>query len=233
MNTSHQKFPVHLYVKTHNKTGLKYFGKTVSSDPHKYRGSGRHWIRHLRVHGNDYTTSIVATFTTADGLYEFATTFSRENNIVESTDWANLIIEDGLGGGFAPVSDARKAAQSKESSSRQWYTNGLVERFLKSCPSNWMLGRLPSKVKGKTTSLKGRPMSEEDKAKRRKPHDKTKPRKPNPPKTPEQRTAQSKKRWWKNIATNQTLFSEECPDGFTSGRILHDYDRHPSNTLSH
>ena len=27
-------------VKTHNKTGLKYLGKTISTDPHLYQGSG-------------------------------------------------------------------------------------------------------------------------------------------------------------------------------------------------
>ncbi len=29
---------VTLYIKTHNKTGLKYFGKTIKGDVHKYKG---------------------------------------------------------------------------------------------------------------------------------------------------------------------------------------------------
>ena len=37
--------PTYLYVKQHNKTGLKYFGKTTKKDPLKYKGSGLYWKR--------------------------------------------------------------------------------------------------------------------------------------------------------------------------------------------
>lgn len=40
---------IHLYIKTHNTTGLKYFGKTTK-DPYKYLGSGKHWRAHLKIH---------------------------------------------------------------------------------------------------------------------------------------------------------------------------------------
>ena len=40
-----------LYVKTHNKTGLKYLGRTTQ-DPYKYKGSGTYWRSHLKKHGN-------------------------------------------------------------------------------------------------------------------------------------------------------------------------------------
>jgi hypothetical protein len=39
--------PTTLYVKTHNITGLKYFGKTTN-DPFKYKGSGKYWLDHLK-----------------------------------------------------------------------------------------------------------------------------------------------------------------------------------------
>lgn len=39
---------IYLYLKTHNKTGLKYLGKTVSVDPHLYQGSGTIWRRHIK-----------------------------------------------------------------------------------------------------------------------------------------------------------------------------------------
>lgn len=32
--------PPWLYIKQHNQTGLKYFGKTIRKDPKKYKGSG-------------------------------------------------------------------------------------------------------------------------------------------------------------------------------------------------
>lgn len=52
---------ISLYIKTHNITGLKYFGKTIKN-PLKYKGSGKYWKRHLAIHGNDVTTEVVATF---------------------------------------------------------------------------------------------------------------------------------------------------------------------------
>lgn len=55
INTFMKKFlPTTLYIKTHNKTGLKYFGKTTSNDPYKYKGSGSYWLDHLKVKENGY-----------------------------------------------------------------------------------------------------------------------------------------------------------------------------------
>ena len=51
--------PIYLYVKTHNKTGLKYLGKTISKDPIKYKGSGLYWRNHITKHGYDVTTEII------------------------------------------------------------------------------------------------------------------------------------------------------------------------------
>jgi len=38
---------VYLYVKIHNVTKLKYFGKTTKN-PYNYKGSGLYWKRHLK-----------------------------------------------------------------------------------------------------------------------------------------------------------------------------------------
>lgn len=89
---------IYLYVKTHNITGLKYFGKTTKSDPHKYAGSGVYWKRHLIKYGRNYSTEIIASFTDEKECINFALQFSKENNIVESTDWANLQEENGVDG---------------------------------------------------------------------------------------------------------------------------------------
>lgn len=87
-----------LYVKTHNKTGLKYFGKTTRQDVDKYRGSGVHWKRHIKHHGYDIKTEVIATFECKEECEKFALNFSRNNNIVDSSDWANLIDETGSDG---------------------------------------------------------------------------------------------------------------------------------------
>ena len=89
-----------LYIKQHSVTGLKYFGKTTKEDPTAYTGSGKYWKDHLRVHGKEHVKTIwCQLFTTPEELTLYALTFSKQNNIVKSTEWANLIIEDGFGGG--------------------------------------------------------------------------------------------------------------------------------------
>lgn len=87
-----------LYVKTHRVTGLKYFGKTTSDNPNRYRGSGKHWLRHLVKHGNDVETEIVGVFEDANEASEFALKFSHDHNIVKSPEWANLKEENALEG---------------------------------------------------------------------------------------------------------------------------------------
>ncbi len=92
---------VSLYIKTHNDTGLKYFGKTVSN-PFTYQGSGTYWKNHLKKHGNDVSTKVYGRYLESDpNLKKDALLFSMDNNIVDSNEWANLIVENGLDGGSA------------------------------------------------------------------------------------------------------------------------------------
>ena len=96
--------PTWLYIKQHNVTGLKYFGKTVRKDPIRYLGSGTYWTNHLKKHGADITTIWCQLFIDIDDLVSHAVKFSLDNNIIESAEWANLEIEDGLSGsGFARI----------------------------------------------------------------------------------------------------------------------------------
>ena len=94
-----------LYTKTHNVTGLKYFGKWClgkgkhGDNVYDYRGSGKWWKRHIQKHGYDVTTEVIGTYTDKDELTKTALAFSHDHNIVESTEWANLKAEDGLNGG--------------------------------------------------------------------------------------------------------------------------------------
>jgi len=91
--------PTYLYIKQHSVTGLKYFGKTIQDDPIKYLGSGPYWKSHINKHGKDYVETLwTKLFNDVDELVYFALMFSKENAIVESANWANKIIEDGLNG---------------------------------------------------------------------------------------------------------------------------------------
>jgi hypothetical protein len=101
-----------LYIFTHNKTGLKYFGKTTKYFTKegllKYKGSGVYWNNHLKVHGKDISVEIYGIYKKSE-VKEVALKFSKENNIVEALNlsgerkgkkiWANETLENGLDGG--------------------------------------------------------------------------------------------------------------------------------------
>ena len=105
---------IYLYVKTHNKTGLKYLGKT-STDPYKYRGSGVRWNNHLNIHGDDVSTEILRECQTNEEIRHWGEYYSTVWDIVASDEWANLKAETGDGGSY-PHSDEtkRKLSQIKK-----------------------------------------------------------------------------------------------------------------------
>lgn len=84
---------IYLYIKTHNSTGLKYFGKTIQLNVEKYKGSGTVWLNHIKKHGYNVSTEIIACFEDIEKCKEFAYDFSIKNDIVNSSEWANLEIE--------------------------------------------------------------------------------------------------------------------------------------------
>jgi hypothetical protein len=108
--------PTYLYIKIHNKTGLKYFGKTISKYPEKYKGSGTYWKRHLKVYGNDVRTEIIGYFDDKIWCLFYATEFSYINDIVHNKEWANLKIEY-LDGGWDHITKEhqQKAQETRES----------------------------------------------------------------------------------------------------------------------
>jgi hypothetical protein len=145
--------PTYLYVKQHNITGLKYFGKTVKSDPEKYKGSGKVWLRHINKHSNDVSTLWFKLFTDKENIVEYATKFSIDNDIVRSPDWANLKIEDGLwGGGVKGIKIKRTAEHNKKIS------EGVKKRNLE----KGIVGKIREK-KGRSDG--GWKWSDEDRAK--------------------------------------------------------------------
>jgi hypothetical protein len=107
--------PTYLYIKQHSVTGLKYFGKTTKSNPYKYLGSGKHWLRHIKKHGIQFVETIWLSepYTNKELLTEFALFISEEYNIVESKEWANLIPENGINGGDNPASKTKASIEKR------------------------------------------------------------------------------------------------------------------------
>lgn len=142
--------PTYLMIKRHSVTGLKYFCKTVSKKPYTYKGSGTFWKRHLKIHDSSYVETIwCELFTDKESLVEFATFFSEEFDIVNSKEWANLIVEDGLTG-F--LSENSKNIQEKRILEKTHHLlNGDIQRRYqleasKNGYHNWSSGELQRKT---------------------------------------------------------------------------------------
>jgi hypothetical protein len=136
---------IYLYIKTHNKTGLKYFGKTVL-DPYSYYGSGKYWKNHLKKYGYDITTEIYGYYTDKNKCIEDAIKFSKENNIVESKEWANLMIESLDGGDTSKTDGYIKSFHKIGENGRKskWWNNGKKQTFSQNPPDEtYVRGRLP------------------------------------------------------------------------------------------
>lgn len=88
---------IYLYKKIHNKTGLQYLGKTAQADPHKYRGSGLYWAKHIRKHGYDVHTEILRECADTEEVRIWGKYYSELWNVVESDGWANMKPEEGDG----------------------------------------------------------------------------------------------------------------------------------------
>ena len=99
---------IYLYLKTHNVTGLKYLGKTISEDPYSYQGSGKYWKRHIEKHGYDVTTEILLKTNDKNELKKIGLYYSNLWNIVESKTFANIIEESGDGGAMPWTESSRK-----------------------------------------------------------------------------------------------------------------------------
>lgn len=115
---------IYLYVKTHNITGLKYFGKTIRKDPHKYKGSGKRWKNHIKKHGYNVTTDIIGEYTDIEQCKIHALKFSIDNNIVESNEWANLKNEV-LDGGFDHIN--KLPIEIRRKRSIDWWNSLTME----------------------------------------------------------------------------------------------------------
>lgn len=96
MNTLKTFVPTYLYIKQHTITGKLYFGKTIKN-PEKYIGSGTYWLRHINKHGRVHVDTLwYCLFHDQESCIEFALMFSKQENIVKSSNWANVIEETGI-----------------------------------------------------------------------------------------------------------------------------------------
>jgi len=119
--------PTYLYIKQHKITGLKYFGKTTKH-PENYYGSGKYWKKHIKKHGEKFVETIWSKFFIDEKeLTEYALNFSKENNIVESLEWANLKEENGLDGGFDKGWWSEEQLKNNSQKAKERWANGVYD----------------------------------------------------------------------------------------------------------
>lgn len=149
----------YLYVKTHNKTGLKYLGKT-KKDPHIYQGSGTLWRRHIRKHGYDVTTEILFESDDLEIFKAKCLYYSNLWNIVESKEWANLVEENGVGG--SNTRSAKLAWETKRINGTDKNSN-TPEAILKCKETKKKNGTSPKEVMSRPEVLKKQKQGVKDK----------------------------------------------------------------------
>ena len=181
--------PTYLYIKQHKITGKLYFGKTTRN-PTKYKGSGKHWKSHINKHGKHIETLWYCLYTDEQTIKESALSFSQLWNIVESSEWLNLIEEDGLHGGDTSKSDNYQKyipLMSEKYKRYKWWNNGIDQIFRPESPNeNYIRGRLPFNNIGAQIGA----------------------------------NIQSKKIWVNNNSKEMMVIPCEIPNGFKKGRLL-------------
>jgi hypothetical protein len=124
----------YLYIKTHNKTGLKYLGQT-KKDPLAYSGSGTIWCKHLLDNGNDVDTTILLSTTCVKERNYWGRYYSTLFRITTAMDdygnriWANVIPETGGGGLQGAMNPMKRDLVRQKTSGDNHYTKreGYVE----------------------------------------------------------------------------------------------------------
>jgi len=126
--------PTRLYIKQCPHCGLKYFGKTIVEDIENYSGSGVYWTRHLEKHGVEPVHLWKSDWYYDTSITRFSLKFSRINKILESSNWANMIDENGLNGGdTSHLIDYSKCVENRRKtvSDTKWRETVLAEQLAK------------------------------------------------------------------------------------------------------
>jgi len=85
-----------LLLKQHAITKLKYlcYHRGTIASCFTYKGSGVYWQRHLKKHGNNTVTTILEQSSNQEIIKEAGIKYSKLWNIVDSEEFANLVIEN-------------------------------------------------------------------------------------------------------------------------------------------
>lgn len=160
---------IYLYLKTH-KSGLRYLGKTVQN-PLTYKGSGKHWLRHLRKYGNEVKTEILFESESKEEIKYWGSHFSNLWNITENPIFANIVPEMGDGGNTSNCENYIEGIKKRDTSGPKngmygksavndlklkWYNNGVENIYVSenTAPEGFFKGRIINYKKPHTQETK-------------------------------------------------------------------------------
>ena len=136
--------PLYLYlmIKTHRLTGKKYLCKKQTTTDEKairYYGSGLKWKEHLNQYGKDVDTEIIYKCP-VENKYEFrkiAIDYSKKFDVVNNTDWLNVIVEEGQGGSRTETNGTRGKKWIYKNDKRKVVSVNDLESYIN---SGWQIG---------------------------------------------------------------------------------------------
>ena len=144
----------YLYVKTHRTTGLQYLGYTSEKDPHKYKGSGKYWMRHLKKHGCDYDTKLLHRCISKLAIKAWGSFYSQLWVVSKSNKWANLVDERGGGAScFGKINGMYGKTHSKKTKKilanhcKKRFTNKSYEEIYGNTKANKLKKERSKKIK--------------------------------------------------------------------------------------
>ncbi len=83
-----------LYLRKHNVTGMKYLGWSKDPNARNYEDRESVWSKHLKEHGNDYTTEILFESEDPNEVTTRAVGYSIANQIWDNPKFANQMLEN-------------------------------------------------------------------------------------------------------------------------------------------
>lgn len=151
---------IYLLIKEHLDTGLKYLCKHSANSAEEcdsYKGSGKYWKKHIRVHGNNVMTKCIFVTEDKEKFRKVALQYSLKYDVVNSKDWANLCFEQGEGGDTI-LDKKLHGKKTKE----MWKNPVIKERLLKHLAEQRKISQ-PLATKAAKEKLKGVPKTESHK----------------------------------------------------------------------
>jgi hypothetical protein len=137
--------------------GVLYFCKSINQDIISYSGSGVVWRDRIKKYGKENIKTLWVSdwYHDPHEIQQIALHFSEENQIVESSLWANQKPENGLDGGTtSEIQNRPERLEKNRKSTTEWWQNASEEEKEKRVTQAKTGMNKPGVSQKKSTSMK-------------------------------------------------------------------------------